>query len=368
MIRDSGTPILSEIEFACRFFKADIVAVTGTNGKSTTVSLIDFLLKDNGIQSVLAGNIGNPLIAELPRISDGSVVVLEVSSFQLEEIQRFKPHVAVLLNITPDHLDRYGSMAEYTDAKFNILKNLGADDFLILNDDDPSLRPVTTGGAAVIPFSATRRLAKGYFYNEGVIEELFPGKRGKISLKGNLLVGVHNLENILAATAVARLFGVERRKIEASLGNFHGLPHRMERIGRVGEVDFINDSKATNVDAALKSIQSLTGPAVVILGGKDKGGDFSALQEVIGKKVQQVLLVGQAADTIYRQIPSVQEKCVRISNLGEAVARGFGILEAGGGVVLLAPGCASFDMFDSFEHRGEVFRREVRALQKETDG
>jgi len=360
-VRDKGIPVLSEIEFAAGFIETDIIAVTGTNGKSTTVSLIDHILRFNGVKSVLAGNIGVPLVGEIERITQDTVVVLEVSSFQLEEIKDFKPRVAVLLNITPDHLDRYPSMEEYVLAKFNIFKNQDENDVLIINDDDPRLRTLPDGPMNLIRFSASHVLPTGLYLEGDQIVEKKPPDLGRISLEKNPLVGIHNRENLLAAAAVARIHGIGYQEIAASLPEFSGLPHRMERVGRLGDVEFINDSKATNVDAALKSIQSLDGNGVVILGGKDKGGDFSALQEVLKKKAKRILLIGEAADTIYHQLSDIRNRCVRVLDLAEAVESGRRFLQDGGGVVLLAPACASFDMFHNFEDRGDTFRREVVA-------
>jgi UDP-N-acetylmuramoylalanine--D-glutamate ligase len=382
-LRQQGIEIISEIELAASFLDAGanrIIAVTGTNGKSTTVTLIHHILKQCGVNSFLTGNIGTPLISQVEDISRNidAVVVLEVSSFQLEEINHFRPHIGILLNVTPDHLDRYATTGDYFSAKLNLVKNQEMCDYLVLNYDDPVLRenadrePNRWGFARKLWFSRSLRhpeaevstwlsgeslylRLKNNVQNNGVSVE-------KISLRDNPLKGVHNLENIMAAVTAARLIGAEPTAIENSIPHFHGLPHRMESLGKIGKVEFINDSKATNVDAALKSITSINESMVVILGGKDKGGDFKILGPVINQRVDKVLLVGQAADTIRCQLGSV--KMEEVLDFDDAVEKGCKILERKGGVVLLAPGCASFDMFDNFEHRGDVFKEAFLRLKQ----
>jgi len=364
-LRQGGAEVISEIEFAFRRLRARFIAVSGSNGKSTTVSLVHHLLSGAGRPSHLAGNIGKPLVAEIDAIEGGSLVVLELSSFQLEEIVRFRPEVAVLLNITPDHLDRYPSMAEYAAAKFNLFKNQQAEDCMVLNADDPLLRDGSKlGRGRPLWFSATRPLACGAHLQGQDLVLSEGGEVQAISLRRNPLRGIHNLENIMAAALACRAVGLSAREIEAGLASFRGLPHRMEEAGRVGTVEFIDDSKATNVDAALKSIASIDGNLVVILGGKDKGGDFSALLEPLQQRARRVLLLGKAAPLLAGQLSALGDRLARVRDLEEAVASGYGVLKESGGTVLLAPACASFDMFDNFEHRGEVFKQEVRRLQQ----
>jgi UDP-N-acetylmuramoylalanine--D-glutamate ligase len=343
---------------------ARIVAVSGSNGKSTTVSLIHHLLVQAGRGSVLAGNIGVPLIAQVKDIGAGSIVVLELSSFQLEEIVRFRADVAVLLNITPDHLDRYPSMDAYAAAKFNLFRNQRSDDVMVLNADDPWLRDrKKLGPGRPLWFSSRHAVAPGaHGAGQGIILDLGAGQE-TISLRQNPLRGIHNLENIMAASLACRAVGLTAAEIEAGLPSFRGLAHRMEMLGTVGRVEFINDSKATNVDAALKSIASIDGRLVVILGGKDKGSDFAPLEKVLAEKAVRVLLLGQAAPLLAGQLRRLGGKLLRVADLGEAVDVGYQSLRRDGGTVLLAPACASFDMFDNFEHRGSVFAREVASLR-----
>jgi UDP-N-acetylmuramoylalanine--D-glutamate ligase len=383
-LRRQGVEIISEIELAFRLIEAPVIAVTGTNGKSTTVSLIHHFLTSCGFDSFLAGNIGQPVISEVEKISANSVVVLEVSSFQLEEVLQFRPHISVILNVTPDHLDRYPDMEAYLAAKLNLVGNQGENDYLVLNRDDEVLRERVKenryGNAKQIWFTrstggpgtedGSKVPDNNVWISGNALHMKREGVSESISLEKNPLRGVHNLENILAATAAARLAGAPIEGIEKSLPRFRGLPHRMESAGKIGNIEFINDSKATNVDAALKSIGSIDEPMVVILGGKDKGGDFRMLGPLISERVEHVLLVGHAADTIRRQLEQevknndLQGKMHGVENFDEAVEKGRQLLAKKGGVVLLAPACASFDMFKNFEHRGEVFKEAVERLKK----
>ncbi|MCU0276057.1 MAG: UDP-N-acetylmuramoyl-L-alanine--D-glutamate ligase [Acidobacteria bacterium] len=368
-LRRGGAEVLSEIEFAFRQLRARVIAVSGSNGKSTTVSLIQHLLSGAGLPSRLAGNIGIPLIAEVGAIADDSLVVLELSSFQLEEIVRFRPQVAVLLNITPDHLDRYPSMDAYAAAKLNLFRNQEPGDWMVLNADDPRLAAAEKLGLGrPLWFSSSRPLPRGAWPEGGDIVLALAEGTERVSLRRNPLRGIHNLENIMAAALACRVLGLDAAAIEAGLASFRGLAHRMESAGSIGSVEFINDSKATNVDAALKSIASIDGDLVVILGGKDKGGEFGALLEPLRQRARRVLLLGQAAPLIADQLAALRERLERVDSLGAAVARGREILRVGGGTVLLAPACASFDMFDNFEHRGEVFKQEVLRLRQREGG
>lgn len=373
-LREKRIRIISEIEFAASFIKAPIIAVTGTNGKSTTVSLIHHFLVKNGIKSFLTGNIGYPLISKVKNIRDNDVVVLEVSSFQLEEIERFKPYIALILNVTPDHLDRYKDLDDYYAAKLNIGSNQDLRDYKILNADDPVLRQKVAAELPVfgkkVWFSRlSQDVGTGAYLEGNNIRIRLPGVDESVSLAKNPLKGVHNLENLLAAVLAARLAGVPAAGIETAVEDFKGLPHRMESVGTIGKVEFINDSKATNVDAALKSIAGMDRPLVLILGGKDKGGDFTLLRDAVKEKVSHVLLVGAAARTIHEQLKDIEKHCLfsYVGDFAEAVARGYELLkdEEQGGVVLLAPGCASFDMFRNFEHRGQVFKDEVLRLMSD---
>jgi UDP-N-acetylmuramoylalanine--D-glutamate ligase len=365
-LRAQGVEIISEIEYAYGRVRARIIAVSGSNGKSTTVSLIHHLLVHAGRKSVLAGNIGVPFIAQVADIDAESIAVLELSSFQLEEIVHFRADVAVLLNITPDHLDRYPSMGAYAAAKFNLFKNQRPADFMVLNGDDPLLQnEKKLGPGKPLRFSSSRVLSDGAFLENQAVALKFGTAAERISLRRNPLRGIHNLENIMAAALACRAVGLTAAEVESGLESFRGLAHRMEAAGTIGRVEFINDSKATNVDAALKSIASIDNALVVILGGKDKGSDFTALRDILAAKAKKVLLIGKAAPLIASQLRGLEGKLAHVRDLREAVHAGYEALRREGGVVLLAPACASFDMFDNFEHRGDVFKQEVARRRDE---
>ena len=368
-LRESGTKIISEMEFASSFIGSAIIAVTGTNGKSTTVSLIHHLLKRSEIDSYLTGNIGTPLISEVNKIDKNSIVVLEVSSFQLEEIDKFKPEVTLLLNVTPDHLDRYPSLTDYIDAKLNILKNLTPDDPVILNYDDLFLREkffeTGEGNFRKVWFSLERREFDEGAWIDG--EKIFIKtlrSENIINIIGNPLIGSHNLENILASILAVSLAGISLKGFTEALQSFTGLAHRMEVCGEKDGVRFINDSKATNVEAAVKSIKGIDDNIALILGGRDKGGNFALLKDYIGKKIKGIILIGEAADTISAALNSDKKFFTRADALDEALRKGFEVLAGSGGTVLLAPGCSSFDMFRNYEERGDIFKREVEIFLK----
>ena len=364
-LRELGIHIVSEIEFASRFIKVKMVAVTGTNGKSTTVSLIHHILLKNGLRSVLAGNIGDPVIGQVERANSADVLVLEVSSFQLEEVETFKPHVAVLLNITPDHMDRYGTIKDYVEAKLNIFKNQDDRDCMILNYEDLILRDVVAESwlPQKVWFTLKEDMQASAFLKGDTLFYHANDDTRSVSLAKNPLLGVHNRENLMAAVLVAVQLGLPDIGIADSIADFKGLEHRMESLGSAGGVEFINDSKATNPDATLKSINSIHNPLVLILGGSDKGSDFSLLTEPIRQQAIKVLLMGKSAQTIAHQLGDMQESLEFVNGLPEAISRGYQILKDSGGVVLLAPGCASFDMFRNFEHRGETFKKEFASFK-----
>ncbi len=368
-LRGSGAKIISEMEFASSFIRSGIIAVTGTNGKSTTVSLIHHIFQNSGLDSHLAGNIGIPLISEIKEIGEGSLIVLEVSSFQLEEIDKFKPEVTFILNVTPDHLDRYPSLSDYIEAKLNILKNLTVDDPVILNYDDQFLREKffnsEEGDFRKIWFSLERGgFDEGaWISGENAVVRL-DGSEISISLEGNPLIGSHNLENILASLIAVLLKDVPAERIPDSIKSFRGLDHRMEVCGEKDGVRFINDSKATNVEAAVKSIRGIDDNIALILGGRDKGGNFDLIKDYIGNKIKGIILIGEAADTISAALNSDKNFFTRAEALDEALRKGFEVLAGSGGTVLLAPGCSSFDMFRNYEERGDIFKREVEKFLK----
>jgi UDP-N-acetylmuramoylalanine--D-glutamate ligase len=373
-LRENGVRVISEIEFSYEYIdteKTKVIAVTGTNGKSTTVSLIYHLLRESGLNTFLAGNIGNPFISEIDKInavSDSSFVVLELSSFQLEDIERFKPDIALILNITPDHLNRYKDMSSYLNAKLNILKNRNSNDFFIYNKDDDLLKRLDAeNNLEGYGFSLKDNSADIYIYDEKLIYKNL-GKSnlsGQISLDNNPLRGIHNLENIMAAVTVAIIIGISLENIEKSIASFQGLKHRTEFAGSYNGVEFINDSKATNVDATIKSSKSFNEDMVIILGGQDKGSSFEELDEILLNRAKGILLIGAAKEKIATQLTLCNNMVRFVNDFDEAVSVGYDIIKENGGVLLLAPACASFDMFENFEERGDSFKISVNAFIKE---
>jgi UDP-N-acetylmuramoylalanine--D-glutamate ligase len=367
--RAAQIPIWSEIELAWRFLRGKLVAITGSNGKTTTTALVGHIFESAGIPTIVAGNIGTPLISRVSETSDGSVTVLEASSFQLELVDQFRPDIALLLNVTPDHLDRHPSLEAYAKAKARIFENQVESDAAILNADDEGAQQLTPVKPRVFWFSRTKRVASGVFLRDDQIilrrdgDETVLLKRADIGLRGE-----HNVENVMAAAAAAFLAGVAPRSIASAVRSFAAVEHRLEFVAEINGVSYFNDSKATNVDATLKALDAFPANLLVILGGKDKGGDFTLLQDALKKHAKQALLIGAAAEKIGAQIAG----SVPVETLGtieRAVARAAEIAKPGD-TVLLAPACASFDQFQNYEHRGRVFKQRVRQLQEgfATDG
>ena len=354
---------ISEIELAFRFFKGKLVCITGTNGKSTTATLTHHLFTRGGRKSYLSGNIGIPFIKDVEKIREDEYAVVEVSCFQLEEIESFKPDYTILTNISQDHLDRYPSMELYLKTRKNIFKNLLPEDKVILNFDDPIIRKdfSVLSDAEVHWFSRKSEIEGTFLRGNSFIFRNKGREHHFFDLMDLPLLGIHNIENALAASLPPLLEGIEMGSLRRGLKDFKGLAHRMEFVTRVGGVDFINDSKATNVDAVLKALMSIREEnLVIIMGGRYKGGDFSLLSPLLRAKVSLIVLMGEANAIIREQIGS-DLPIEKVSDMREAVKLSFN--RAGPkGIVLLSPGCASFDMFDSFEHRGEVFKKEVKRL------
>lgn len=359
--RDRGVPVLSEIELAYLFLRGRIVGITGSNGKSTTTTLVYRILKEAGLRARLAGNIGTPLVSFVDRSRDDDIYVTEISSFQLEYTERFTPAVAALLNVSENHLDWHGSFESYFAAKKKLVLRLGPEGRVVLNRDDARVWGLRAEAAArVYGFSRTRRPARGAYLDggwivarDGAAERVVPASRIK-------LPGAHNLENVLAAVLIGRLCGVPAVSMARTVAAFRGLEHRLEDVRRVRGVRFVNDSKATTVDATLKALASFDRPIVLILGGRGKGGDFSPLRPEVRKRVRAVVLVGEAADKIEKALGGVVP-VTRAADYREVVRAAFG-LAVRGDVVLLAPAATSWDMFKNFEERGRTFKHEVRLL------
>ena len=360
--RAKGVPVVPEIELAFLFLRGRIVGVTGSNGKSTTATLVHKMLKEAGLKARLAGNIGTPLVSFVDRSRDDHVYVTEISSFQLAYTERFTPAISVLLNVSENHIDWHGTFEEYFGAKKKLVLRQGPGDAAVLNRDDRLVWGLAAETAAAVSgFSRKRRLARGAFVEDGwaVVRS---DRTERIAPVSRLpLPGAHNLENVLAAALVGRLLGVPAQSLRRSILSFRGLEHRLEDAGRVGGVRFVNDSKATTVAATLKAMASFDRPVVLILGGRGKGGDFSPLRKEVAKKVRSVVLVGEAADKIEAALGGVVP-VDRVPDYHEVVRTAFA--RAGrGDVVLLAPACTSWDMFRDFEERGRTFKREVRRLE-----
>lgn len=361
-----GVPILSEIELAYLFLRGKIVGITGTNGKSTTATLTHKILKEGGHQAFLAGNIGTPLINFVENSLDNHVYVTEVSSFQLKHIEQFRAAVSVFLNVSPDHLDWHPSFDDYFKSKKKLLSTQGDNDSTILNKDDPLIWSLREGGKPrVYAFSRKTEVERGCFLREGWLI-LKDSREEKLMKTSEIpLFGIHNLENVMASALVGHTMGIPVARIRESIKGFPGLEHRLEKVTTIGEIDFYNDSKATNVDASLKSIQSFDKKIILILGGRDKGGDFKKLRDPVAGKVKKVILIGEARDKIQKALEG-SAPMETVSSYREAVRLGYSEAKAGE-VVLLAPACTSFDMFQNFEERGIVFKDEVYALKKDTE-
>ena len=353
-----GIKILSEIEFACRFLRAPLVAITGTNGKSTTTTLVGEMLKASGGKVFVGGNIGTPLIGFVG--GDWEWGVVEVSSFQLEWIEEFRPRISVLLNLTEDHLDRYPNFRAYCQAKQRIFEAQAENDIAILSRDDRLVwemrkriraRVVSFGFSEVDDgvFVAAREM----IWRDGSREEKFPLSRVKIH-------GVHNVENMMAAIAAAKSAGVSASAIQKVLEEFPGLEHRLEFVREKDGVRYYNDSKGTNVGAVVKSLASFSGPVILLAGGVDKGGDYGILRQEIRQKVRRLVLFGEAQEIIARALGDLTETVI-VENLEAAVGDAFAHARAGE-VVLLSPACSSFDMFRNYAERGQVFKSLVQAL------
>ncbi len=353
-----------DLELFFRAQAAPIIAITGTNGKSTTTLLIDALLRAAGLRTRAAGNLGNPALDLLGEPLD--FAVLEVSSFQLEAVESFRPRVAVVLNVTPDHLDRHGSFEGYLAAKARLLEQQQPEDVAVLNFDDPAVRGLAERTRArVVPFRTLGPLEHGAFWEAGCVVLAEPGgARERFSLSALRLAGLHNRENAVAALAAVVAAGAPARRAITAFASFEGLPHRMQTVARTGGVEWVNDSKATNPGAALRSLRSYDAPVVWIAGGRDKGLDFRELAEAAQGRVRAAVLIGEAAgklETVLAGRLPVHD----VGTLERAVALAAQLAQPGD-VVLLAPACASFDQFRGYEDRGERFRAAVAALAKET--
>ena len=364
LARASGIPIWSEIELAWRLLRGKLIAITGSNGKTTTTALVAHILKASSIPTLVGGNIGTPLLALVESSTEQTVTVAEISSFQLETIESFRPEIGVLLNLTPDHLDRHGSFDEYANAKMRMFENQLERDFAILNADDPEVTRRMPAKPHIYWFSRQKRVATGTFLRDNEIvfrnegSEAVLARRDQIQLRGD-----HNIENVLAACTAAYLAGATPAAIALGIQSFSGVEHRLEFVAEISGVTFYNDSKATNVDAAAKAIQAFPGRLIVIMGGKDKGSPYTPLRDLLRERARVVLLIGEAAERIAGDLQGAVE-----IHHAETLERAFHEIAENaqpGDTVLLAPACSSFDQFENYEHRGRVFKELVAQREKQ---
>ncbi|MFO8083059.1 MAG: UDP-N-acetylmuramoyl-L-alanine--D-glutamate ligase [Desulfobacterales bacterium] len=370
--RERGIPVIGEIELACRFISEPIIGVTGTNGKTTTTTLLGQMLKNSGMKIFVGGNIGNPLIDYVDAKRKAQWLVVELSSFQLDTIKQFRPKIALLLNITDDHMDRYTDFNAYMDSKARIFENQTSEDFAVLNVSDPSVKRILPRVKAQHLLFGQQDAFSGISGDCAVIENtanspkyrmtvhMGPTQNWKPRLSGFMPAGVHNLENASAAILAALAAGGTKSGIDSALANFKGLSHRLEHIADFNGVDFINDSKATNTDAVAKALETFANPQIVIMGGRDKDSDFQSLTKVVKKHVKRLILIGEATEKIHKIMDKVVET-ETADNMDDAVNKAYKA-SLPGDLVLLAPGCASFDMYDNYKQRGEDFRRAVNRL------
>ncbi|GFO68899.1 UDP-N-acetylmuramoylalanine--D-glutamate ligase [Geomonas limicola] len=364
MARSQHRRVVSEVELASWFINAPMVAITGTNGKTTTTTLTGEIFKACGFDTFVGGNIGRPLIELASSGERVDRVVVELSSFQLEGIESLRPNVAVLLNLTEDHLDRYASFQEYIDAKLRIFENQTPEDFAVLNIDDPLVAACADKlTARVFPMSRLQELEEGISYRDGFITFAHSGRVLRFGTDGFRLKGVHNLDNIMASLAATLLLRCDGDCAYQAVSTFKGLPHRMEFVTEFNGVSWYEDSKGTNVGSVVKSLESFPANITLIAGGKDKGGSYQPLADLVASRVSHLVLIGEARVRINEELGHLTDTHLT-SSLEEAVELA-GKLTQSGGVVLFSPACSSFDMFKDYAERAERFKAAVRALEEE---
>jgi len=360
--RLQGEPVIGEIELAAENLPGSTIAITGSNGKTTTTTLVGEILAASGLKTLVGGNIGTPAISLVGRANAETVTVLEVSSFQLETIQTFHPKVAVILNVTPDHLDRHRTFDAYVNAKARIFENQQGSDFAVLNEDDETcVKLADVVKAPLFWFSRKKEVGQGAFVSDGRI--LFRDAHGEaevLLISEIPLKGAHNVENVLDAVCTAALMGCRPEQIQKAVANFKAVEHRIEYVATINGVEYYNDSKATNVDATIKAVESFPRNIHLILGGKDKGSPYTVLRDLLHERVKRVYTIGAAAAKIEAEIHGATE-VVHAETLENALKRAHAVAQPGD-IVLLAPACASFDQFKSYEHRGRLFKDVVKGL------
>jgi UDP-N-acetylmuramoylalanine--D-glutamate ligase len=361
---EKGIPVISEIEFAEPFTKATTIGITGSNGKTTTTMLTYHLLKEGGLNVGLGGNIGKSFAWQVAE-ENYDYYVLELSSFQLDGIINYKPHIAIITNISPDHLDRYEYKYEnYIESKFRITKNQTEEDFLIYDADDEAISNWLKNNkvkAQLIPFSISKTIKNGAYLNNNTMEININEEEFLMETTQMALEGKHNMKNAMAATSVANILRIRKQTIRESLSNFQGVEHRLEKVLKIQNVQYINDSKATNVNATFFALDSMTTPTVWIVGGVDKGNDYTELMALVNEKVKAIICLGVENKKIIDAFGNIVDMMVEVDNMHDAVNTARHIAEKGDSV-LLSPACASFDLFENYEDRGNQFKREVRNL------
>ncbi|MFK8268458.1 UDP-N-acetylmuramoyl-L-alanine--D-glutamate ligase [Capnocytophaga cynodegmi] len=362
--KEKHIEIISEIEFAYRYTKGKIIAITGSNGKTTTTSLTYHILKESGLNVGVAGNIGKSF-AQMVAEDDKEYYVLEISSFQLDGITSFKPHIAILLNITPDHLDRYDyKMENYIASKFRITENQTENDYFIYDIDDPVIAQWLEKNeikSQKIPFSIEKKLNKGIYSLKDIIHMNIDNQTFEIEVKEMSLKGKHNVKNSMAASVSSRLLKVRKESIRESLKGFVGEPHRLEFVKTVEGITYINDSKATNVNSVFFALDTMKTPVVWIVGGVDKGNDYSPLLPYVHEKVRAIVCLGKDNSPILKSFGNVIDNIIETQSMEEAVSLSKQFAK-NGDTVLLSPACASFDLFKNYEERGNEFKKEVEKL------
>lgn len=358
-----GIKIISELEFAWQHTSNPCIAITGTNGKTTTTALTTYIIKQSGRNAVACGNIGKPLSSFVNKISEDTIIVVEVSSFQLDRIDNFQPDVAVILNITPDHIGYHGSYKKYIEAKYNICSNQDKRNLLILNADDETLNKQVPQTKGEIAYFSQNPVEKGIFMKNGklVMRHNIQHKEDYLmELMELSLPGVHNAYNSMAAALAARAFEIRNEDIRDSLMSFQGVEHRLEFVDSINNVDYINDSKATNINATWYALSSYDSPLIWIAGGRGDNNDYSNLDDLVEKNVKCVIAIGEEADAIFNHF-CTKVRCIKKDNLKDAVRQAKELAESDD-IVLFTPACKSFDQFLNYEHRGEVFKAAVDEL------
>ncbi|MFL2621377.1 MAG: UDP-N-acetylmuramoyl-L-alanine--D-glutamate ligase [Flavobacteriaceae bacterium] len=362
-ILSNKIPVISEIEFASKFTSSKIIGITGSNGKTTTTMMVHQILKDAEIDVLMAGNIGDSFAKQIK--NNPEFFVLELSSFQLDGIKLFRPNIAIITNITPDHLDRYDNNFEnYIESKFRIVMNQTSSDYLIYNADDPAIISFLKSNkiqSQLIPFSINKTFDFGTYYKDNNIIIKLKNKSILMPTSNLALEGKHNIKNAMAAATVAHLLKIRKNTIRESLECFQGAEHRLENVLKINKVKYINDSKATNVNATYFALESMTSPTVWIVGGIDKGNDYSVLYPFVNEKVKAIICLGKQNDKLFKNFQSMVDIIVETQFMSEAVKIAYKIAEAGDNV-LLSPACSSFDLFENYEDRGQQFKASVRKL------